>query len=199
MANSSRNTSGLVVVSRSANTWGQSISWQWSSRRFLCSSDFGRSLEESRDDLQSFGNDTPSILIRPDSYTTLLDATGQARGGRANHHPADRLAGSSPRVVQGQHHRRLKLSGAREMARCGLDVSRRRAVSRSSALPFGGYRLYLPRQQWLTFGDASPGAAAGFLGHRRGGARSSGTPVVFFRTQDRLQPVSGDVGHNDGE
>ncbi|WP_264002858.1 MULTISPECIES: hypothetical protein, partial [Mycobacterium avium complex (MAC)] len=41
----------------------------------LCSSDFGRSLEESRDDLHSFGYDTPGILIRPDSYTTLLDAT----------------------------------------------------------------------------------------------------------------------------
>ncbi|WP_264051262.1 hypothetical protein, partial [Mycobacterium parmense] len=40
-----------------------------------CSSDFGRSLEESRDDLHSFGYDTPDILIRPDSYTTLLDAT----------------------------------------------------------------------------------------------------------------------------
>ncbi|WP_109491748.1 hypothetical protein, partial [Mycobacteroides chelonae] len=42
---------------------------------FLCSSDFGRSLEESRDDLQSLGYDTPVPLIRSDSYTTLLDAT----------------------------------------------------------------------------------------------------------------------------
>ena len=41
----------------------------------LCSSDFGRSLEESRDDLQSLGYDTPVPLIRSDSYTTLLDAT----------------------------------------------------------------------------------------------------------------------------
>ena len=41
----------------------------------LCSSDFGRSLEESRDDLQSPGYDTPVPLIRSDSYTTLLDAT----------------------------------------------------------------------------------------------------------------------------
>ena len=43
----------------------------------LCSSDFGRSLEESRDDLQSLGYDTPVPLIRSDSYTTLLDATQQ--------------------------------------------------------------------------------------------------------------------------
>lgn len=41
----------------------------------LCSSDFGRSLEEPRDDLQSLGYDTPVPLIRSDSYTTLLDAT----------------------------------------------------------------------------------------------------------------------------
>ena len=33
------------------------------------------SLEESRDDLQSFGYDTPVPPIRSDSYTTLLDAT----------------------------------------------------------------------------------------------------------------------------
>ena len=38
----------------------------------LCSSDFGRSLEESRDDLQSFGYDTPDLT---GSYTTLMDAT----------------------------------------------------------------------------------------------------------------------------
>ncbi|MDX1874784.1 hypothetical protein SBI67_21910, partial [Mycolicibacterium sp. 120266] len=31
--------------------------------------------EESRDDLQSLGYDTPVPLIRSDSYTTLLDAT----------------------------------------------------------------------------------------------------------------------------
>jgi len=37
--------------------------------------DLGRSHEESRDDLYSFGYDMPSTLIRPDSYTTLLDAT----------------------------------------------------------------------------------------------------------------------------
>ncbi|WP_232327414.1 hypothetical protein, partial [Mycobacterium sherrisii] len=42
---------------------------------FLCSSDFDGSLEESRDDLQSLGYDTPVPLIRSDSYTTLLDAT----------------------------------------------------------------------------------------------------------------------------
>ncbi|BBX71406.1 hypothetical protein MPSYJ_48670 [Mycolicibacterium psychrotolerans] len=46
----------------------------------LCSSDFGRSLEESRDDLQSLGSDTPVPLIRSDSYTTLLDATGGGDG-----------------------------------------------------------------------------------------------------------------------
>src|SRR3954449_3726902 len=49
---------------------------QRSSRVFLlCSSDFGRSLEESRDDLQSFGYGTWSLTIRSGSYTTLLDAT----------------------------------------------------------------------------------------------------------------------------
>jgi hypothetical protein len=48
----------------------------------LCSSDFGRSLEESRDDPQSVGYDTPVPLIRPDSYTTLLDATLQERVSR---------------------------------------------------------------------------------------------------------------------
>ncbi|WP_206666290.1 hypothetical protein, partial [Mycolicibacterium aubagnense] len=31
--------------------------------------------EESRDDLQSLGYDTPVPLIRSDSYTTLMDAT----------------------------------------------------------------------------------------------------------------------------
>lgn len=30
---------------------------------------------KSRDDLHSFGYDTPDIPIRPGSYTTLLDAT----------------------------------------------------------------------------------------------------------------------------
>jgi len=41
----------------------------------LCSSDFGRSLEESRDDLHLSGYDTPAPKIKPGSYTTLLDAT----------------------------------------------------------------------------------------------------------------------------
>ncbi|WP_420872673.1 dienelactone hydrolase family protein, partial [Mycolicibacterium aubagnense] len=36
-------------------------------------------LEESRDDLQSLGYDTPVPLIRSDSYTTLMDATNDAR------------------------------------------------------------------------------------------------------------------------
>jgi hypothetical protein len=48
----------------------------------LCSSDFGRSLEESRDDLHSLGYNTPGILIGPDSYTTLLDATFCCYGRR---------------------------------------------------------------------------------------------------------------------
>ncbi|TLH64222.1 hypothetical protein, partial [Mycolicibacterium aubagnense] len=34
-------------------------------------------LEESRDDLQSLGYDTPVPLIRSDSYTTLMDATDE--------------------------------------------------------------------------------------------------------------------------
>ncbi|MDX1882723.1 hypothetical protein, partial [Mycolicibacterium sp. 120270] len=34
--------------------------------------------EESRDDPQSVGYDTPVPLIRSDSYTTLLDATATA-------------------------------------------------------------------------------------------------------------------------
>ena len=42
---------------------------RFTSRWFLCSSDFGRSLEESRDDLQSLGYDTPVPLIRSDSHT----------------------------------------------------------------------------------------------------------------------------------
>ncbi len=50
----------------------------------LCSSDFGRSLEESRDDLQSFGYDTPAFTIRSDSYTTLLDATAPAAAWRGD-------------------------------------------------------------------------------------------------------------------
>ena len=74
VASSSRSTSGWVVVSRSASTVGRSIFWAAVIAWFLCSSDFGRSLEESRDDLQSVGYDTPVPLIRPDSYTTLLDA-----------------------------------------------------------------------------------------------------------------------------
>jgi hypothetical protein len=66
---------GVVVVSRSASTVGRSILWAAVIAWFLCSSDFGRSLEESRDDPQSVGYDTPVPLIRSDSYTTLLDAT----------------------------------------------------------------------------------------------------------------------------
>jgi hypothetical protein len=54
---------------------------------FLCSSDFDGSLEESRDDLQSLGYDTPVTRIRSDSYTTLMNATQQvpelAHVGRA--------------------------------------------------------------------------------------------------------------------
>ncbi|ETZ96596.1 hypothetical protein I545_2975 [Mycobacterium kansasii 662] len=38
-------------------------------------SDFGRSLEESRDDPHLPGYDTPVLNSRPDSYTTLVDAT----------------------------------------------------------------------------------------------------------------------------
>ena len=53
-ANSSRNTSGLALVGRSANTAGRSISWTVVIALIPpCSSDFGRSLEESRDDLPS--------------------------------------------------------------------------------------------------------------------------------------------------
>ena len=52
----------------------------------LCSSDFDGSLEESRDDLQSVGYDTPVPLIRSDSYTTLLDATPiGSPGAQAKH------------------------------------------------------------------------------------------------------------------
>ena len=43
--------------------------------------DLGRPHEESRDDLYSFGYDMPSTLIRPDSYTTLLDATRSETAG----------------------------------------------------------------------------------------------------------------------
>jgi hypothetical protein len=39
---------------------------------FLCSRDFGRSLEESRDDRHSSGFDTPDLTR---SYTSLADAT----------------------------------------------------------------------------------------------------------------------------
>jgi hypothetical protein len=42
-------------------SWAVVIAW------FLCSSDFGRTLEESRDDLHSFGYDTPGLTIRSDS------------------------------------------------------------------------------------------------------------------------------------
>src|ERR1700722_13033264 len=79
VASSSRSTSGWVVVSRSASTVGRSILWAAVIAWFLCSSDLGRSLEESRDDLQSVGYDTPVPLIRSDSYTTLLDATNLSR------------------------------------------------------------------------------------------------------------------------
>ncbi|TPG34446.1 hypothetical protein EAH80_12880 [Mycobacterium hodleri] len=63
----------------------------------LCSSDFGRSLEESRDDLQSFGNDTPVPLIRSDSYTTLMDAT-TPRAWFAEPHAWKRAG-----VIRGRH------------------------------------------------------------------------------------------------
>jgi hypothetical protein len=53
-----------VVVSRSASTVGQSISWAVVIAWFLCSSDFDGSLEESRDDLHSSGYDTPVPQIR---------------------------------------------------------------------------------------------------------------------------------------
>ena len=84
VASSSRSTSGW----RGGESIGQHggpgrYRGQWSSRRFLCSSDFGRSLEESRDDLQSLGYDTPVPLIRSDSYTTLLDATVVPQGPRS--------------------------------------------------------------------------------------------------------------------
>src|SRR5271165_4422197 len=75
VASSSRSTSGWVLVSRSASTCGQSISWAVVIACFLCSSDFGRSLEESRDDLHLSGYDTPDLTIRRRLYTTLLDAT----------------------------------------------------------------------------------------------------------------------------
>src|SRR5271166_2158490 len=75
VASSSRSTSGWVLVSRSASTCGQSISWAVVIACFLCSSDFGRSLEESRDDLHLSGYDTPDLTNGSDSYTTLVDAT----------------------------------------------------------------------------------------------------------------------------
>jgi hypothetical protein len=43
----------------------------------LLECDFGRSLEESRDDLQSIGYDTPALTVKPGSYTTLMDATAR--------------------------------------------------------------------------------------------------------------------------
>jgi len=73
--NNSRSTSGWVLVSRSATSCGQSISWAVVIACFLCSSDFDGSLEESRDDHLLSGYDTPGLTSRPGSYTTLLDAT----------------------------------------------------------------------------------------------------------------------------
>src|SRR5271165_935518 len=107
VASSSRSTSGWVLVSRSASTCGQSISWAVVIACFLCSSDFGRSLEESRDDLHLSGYDTPDLTNGSDSYTTLVDATqpnGQPprvrgpgrhtdRQGRTNH---GRPSGTEP-------------------------------------------------------------------------------------------------------
>jgi hypothetical protein len=67
--------------------------------------DFGRSLEESRDDLQSLGYDTPVTPISSDSYTTLLDATqqtfsdvrGQGRHRRHSGHTTQLPAHWTPR------------------------------------------------------------------------------------------------------
>ena len=66
---------------------------------FLCSSDFDGSLEESRDDLQSFGYDTPALLIRSDSYTTLLDATEDVRSIAAQSHYRSRTTPLLAKVV----------------------------------------------------------------------------------------------------
>ncbi|WP_373878267.1 alpha/beta fold hydrolase, partial [Mycobacterium kiyosense] len=44
--------------------------------------DFGRSLEESRDDPLLAGYDTPVLTSRPDSYTTFVDATARRHGFR---------------------------------------------------------------------------------------------------------------------
>jgi hypothetical protein len=72
----------------------------------LCSSDFGRSLEESRDDLQSLGYDTPVPLIRSDSYTTLLDATAvlAALSGATLSELMGRLGHSTPVAAMRYQH-----------------------------------------------------------------------------------------------
>ena len=63
--NNSRSTSGWVLVSRSATSCGQSISWAVVIACFLCSSDFDGSLEEPRDDHLLSGYDTPGLTSRP--------------------------------------------------------------------------------------------------------------------------------------
>jgi hypothetical protein len=93
VASSSRSTSGLVAVSRSANTCGQSISWAVVMRRFLCSSDFDGSLEESRDNLHSSGYDTPDLT---GSYTTFGDAT-LANELTTGHHGTQQCSGMARR------------------------------------------------------------------------------------------------------
>ncbi len=63
--NNSRSTSGWVLVSRSATSCGQSISWAVVIACFLCSSDFDGSVEESRDDHLQSGYDTPDLISGP--------------------------------------------------------------------------------------------------------------------------------------